>query len=82
MESNAMREKSDQIESNHNEIDTSLPKAVTEKEAARILSLSVQTLRNNRHQHKGLPYIKLGRSVRYLTADLINHLQTNRINPG
>jgi hypothetical protein len=48
------------------------PKAVhaereyhTEKEVAEIMSVSLATLRNHRFQMKGLPYIKLGRAVRY-----------------
>ena len=52
-----------------------------EKEAAAMLGQAVQTLRNYRHQRKGPPYIKMGRSVRYLVDDLWEYLRKNRIDP-
>jgi len=55
--------------------------AVNEVEAARMLGLSVQTMRNQRFLRKGCPYVKLGRSVRYLVADIYDHLMKNRIDP-
>jgi len=51
-------------------------------EAAKVLGLKPQTLRNLRHYKKGPPYIKLGRAVRYLKADLEEYLRKNRIVPG
>jgi len=55
--------------------------AVNEHKASRMLSKSVQSLRNERFLKKGCPYVKLGRSVRYLVSDLINYLDQNRIDP-
>lgn len=55
--------------------------AVDEHEAAKLLAKSVQTLRNDRFLKKGCPYLKLGRSVRYLISDLNNYLIQNRIDP-
>ena len=52
-----------------------------EHEAAALLKSSVQTLRNNRFLRKGCPYIKIGRSVRYLLSDIQDYLERNRINP-
>ncbi len=43
---------------------------LTEKEAAKILCLSVQTLRNDRGTLRRFPFVKLGRSVRYRPEDL------------
>jgi hypothetical protein len=58
-----------------------IPQAINEHEAAQILGKSVQTLRNERFLKKGCPYVKLGRSVRYLIGDLDKYLIQNRIEP-
>ena len=55
--------------------------AVDEHEAAKVLAKSVFTLRNERFLKKGCPYVKLGRSVRYLISDLNSYLAQNRIDP-
>lgn len=55
--------------------------AVGERTAAKILEKSVQTLRNDRHIGKGVPYLKLGRSVRYLLSDIQEYVQKHRIDP-
>lgn len=55
--------------------------AIDERQAASILCRSVQTLRNERFLGKGCPYVKLGRSVRYLIRDIEGYLQRNRIDP-
>lgn len=57
-------------------------KAVNEKIAADILDVGVQSLRNDRSHHRGMPYVKIGRSVRYLMSDIESYLQTNRIVPS
>lgn len=54
---------------------------MTEKRAAEILGLAEQTLRNYRHIRKGPPYIKMGRSIRYLEADLRAYLEKHRVDP-
>lgn len=55
---------------------------VTELQAAKILGLSVQTLRNYRYLRTGPPYVKLGRAVQYLVEDLEKYLAARRIVPG
>ncbi len=55
--------------------------SMDEKQASKFLNVAVQTLRNWRHRRKGPVYVKLGRSVRYLLADLENYIQGRRINP-
>lgn len=55
--------------------------AVGEHTAAAILKKSVQTLRNDRHLRKGVPYVKMGRSVRYLLKDINDYLMKHRIDP-
>ncbi len=54
---------------------------ITEHEAAKIIGRAVQTLRNDRHMCRNLPYIKLGRSVRYSLQDIQEYIQSKRIDP-
>jgi hypothetical protein len=54
---------------------------IDENQAAKILGRAVQTLRNDRHLRKGVPYIKLGRSVRYRLSDLLSYIEKHRIDP-
>ena len=54
---------------------------VNEHGAAKFLKKSVQTLRNDRCSRKGPAYLKLGRSVRYKVADLLEYLEKHRIDP-
>lgn len=52
---------------------------VSEKTAAQLTGLSVHTLRGHRLRRKGLPYTKVGRSVRYSTIDIASFMQAHRI---
>ena len=54
----------------------------TEEETAKMLKKSTQSLRNDRHLRRGLPYVKFGRSVRYLESDIIKYIHMNRIDPS
>ncbi len=54
---------------------------LTEQEVAKELRISVQSLRNNRCQGVGLPYVKIGRLVRYVEDDVIADIQRRRIDP-
>lgn len=54
---------------------------LTDTEVAMITGLSLQTLRNWRHQKKGFSYIKVGRSVRYATMDVDGYMEARKINP-
>ena len=55
---------------------------VDDREAAKILSSSPQTLRNWRHLGRGPAYSKRGRMVRYLVADLLEFMTAGRIDPA
>ena len=55
--------------------------AVNEHEAARILGVAVQTLRNWRHQRRGPAYLKSGTRVNYLVEDLKAYREKHRIDP-
>ena len=58
-----------------------LSQVFDEKEAASVLGVAVQTLRNWRHKRKGPAYLKIGKAVRYRMADLEAYLQECRIDP-
>jgi hypothetical protein len=48
-------------------------------EAARVLRLSPQTLRNWRTQSRGPAYTKAGRAIRYSFDDLKKFMSQNRV---
>ena len=50
-----------------------------EKEVSKITRRGLQTLRNDRHHGKGIPYIKNGRSILYRLDDILNYLNSRRI---
>jgi hypothetical protein len=52
---------------------------VTDIEAAKILAVSPQTLRNYRHLGRPPVYHKRGRLVRYLVKDLFDFMASGRI---
>ena len=52
---------------------------LTEIEVSRITRFSTQTLRNHRFKRRGMPYHKVGRSVRYKLADVIRFMEAGRI---
>jgi hypothetical protein len=54
---------------------------VNDIEAAKILSCSAQTLRNYRHLGKGPAYSKKNRMVRYKMSDLLDFMNSGRIDP-
>ena len=52
---------------------------LNEQEAAKVTRRSVQTLRNDRHNRRGLPYVKFGRSVRYVMDDIQAYIASHKI---
>ena len=54
---------------------------LTDKEVAEMTTISVAKLRSDRMQRKGIPYLKIGRCVRYKNTDVINYMQSIRIDP-
>lgn len=52
---------------------------LTEKEAAAMTGLSVSTLQKQRCYHRGMPYSKIGRSVRYSINDIQAFMKAHRI---
>jgi excisionase family DNA binding protein len=56
-------------------------RALTDREAAKLLGLSVATLRAWRLRRRGPRYLRFGRAVRYLVADIDRFIEANRIEP-
>ena len=54
-------------------------RALTEREVADLLGLSVATLRAWRHRGKGPRFLRLGRSVRYLPSDLDDFVRSSTV---
>lgn len=54
---------------------------VNDVQAAKILSASPQTLRNWRHLRRGPAYSKKGYMVRYRVQDLLDFMNSGRIDP-
>ena len=58
-----------------------IPQFLTEVEVAKILNVSRATLQQNRWLNRGLPFFKVGRSVRYSGDDLQAYIEENRVDP-
>ena len=59
-----------------------LPQYVDEKKVAEITGLALSTLRNSRLTRSiPIPYCKIGRSVRYALADIIEFMESRKIVP-
>ncbi len=52
---------------------------LTEREVSKMTGRAVQTLRNDRHRGVGIPYVKLTRQVRYDLADIIEYMNSRKI---
>ena len=58
------------------------PRALTERDVAERLGLSVATLRAWRHRGKGPRFLRLGRSVRYLPSDVDDFVRASAVDTG
>ena len=54
-------------------------RALTEREVADMMGLSVATLRAWRHRGRGPRFLRLGRSVRYLPSDLADFVRASAV---
>ena len=52
---------------------------VDEKEASEITGRPLPSLRNDRHNRRGLPYVKFGRAVRYALDDIQRYIEDHKI---
>jgi|APSaa5957512622_1039677.scaffolds.fasta_scaffold08511_4 hypothetical protein len=54
---------------------------LTERDVSEITKFKIQTLRNHRHESRGIPYLKIGRSIRYRTEDVKAHMEKCFVDP-
>lgn len=52
---------------------------LTEKEVSEMTRIAPQTLRNNRFRGLGIPYCKIGKSIRYALSDVIQFMERGKI---
>jgi hypothetical protein len=55
---------------------------ITESEVAALTRMAVSSLRNNRYLRRGIPYSKIGRSVRYKLADVVDFMERHTVSVG
>ena len=55
------------------------PKYLTEIQVAEITGISRATLQQHRWLGKGIPYSKIGRTVRYLERDVLGYMERGRV---
>ncbi len=60
-------------------MDEKFAKYLHEREVSEITGRALPTLRNDRHNRRGIPYCKIGRSVRYLHDDVIEFMESRKI---
>lgn len=56
-----------------------LPDLLTPEKVAEITGLSLDTLAQWRSQKRGIPYLKIGRAVRYDPSDVQSYLEGCRV---
>jgi hypothetical protein len=54
---------------------------LTPREVSELLKRAEQTLANDRFAGRGLPYVKIGRSVRYKLVDILALVESRYIDP-
>ena len=55
------------------------PQYINELRVSQITGRAVQSLRNDRVAKRGIPYIKMGRSVRYDLRDVIRFMESRKV---
>lgn len=58
---------------------TDIATLMTAEEVAAFTGLSIETLAQWRSQKRGIPYLKMGRAVRYDAADVQTYLEGCRV---
>lgn len=56
-----------------------LPPVSNSKHVSAVVLTSEAALAQERYQHKGIPYTRIGRRVRYLRTDVLEFLAANRV---
>ena len=52
---------------------------INEKEVMEMTGRKLPTLRNDRFLGRGIPYSKMGKSVRYAIEDVVNFMESRRV---
>lgn len=52
---------------------------LTEKQVSEMTNMALSTLRNDRFRGRGIPYCKIGRSVRYSLTDVIDFMESKKV---
>lgn len=52
---------------------------LNETEVSQLTKRALSTLRNDRFYRRGIPYIKVGKSVRYSKEDVVNFMEARKI---
>ena len=60
-------------------MNTHTPRYINEKEVSSITGRALPTLRNDRHHGRGIPYCKIGKSVRYGLSDVVDFMESRKI---
>jgi hypothetical protein len=58
---------------------STLPAIATARELAPVMGTTEAALAQDRYRRGGIPYVKFGRRVRYLRADVARYLLTHRM---
>ncbi|MGD0827803.1 MAG: helix-turn-helix domain-containing protein [Desulfobaccales bacterium] len=56
-------------------------KFLTPRQVNEMTGIALQTLANARYRCRGIPYSKIGASIRYALADVVNFMESHRIDP-
>lgn len=60
----------------------STPQWLNDKEVSRMTGRGLQTLRNDRHLCRGIPYSLVGRrSIRYRLDDVVSYMESRKVIP-
>jgi hypothetical protein len=60
----------------------SLPALMTTVEVAEFIRASKQSLDQDRYLGRGLPYVRIGRKIRYRREDVLKYLDANTFRGG
>ncbi|MBI9112839.1 AlpA family transcriptional regulator [Maridesulfovibrio ferrireducens] len=55
---------------------------LNEKKVSEMTGYSLSKIRKDRHFRRGMPYVKLGKSVRYLVEDVEKFVMCHRVDPN
>lgn len=56
-----------------------LPKYLKAEQVSRLLDITEASLAQDRYRGEGIPYIKIGKRVRYERDDVLSYLEQNKV---